>query len=160
MYRFPLRRSKLSDKLVPDKLGRHGHVTIGAGRDFPQFPTVQIHNTEIETDKLITTPISINLCMPLAHAITRQKLLDSLSDFYPSMPVLASPSPLALEAWRGLLAPVMSATPVFDRDPDLSRLSPPIRRVPGGLRVSKCVLQYLPIVPAGCVRVRKRPVGI
>ena len=35
----------VSDKLVPDKLRRHGHVTIGAGRDFPQFPTVQIHST-------------------------------------------------------------------------------------------------------------------
>jgi hypothetical protein len=54
--------------------------------------------------------------------------------------VLASPSPPALEAWGRLLSPAMSATPVFDRDPDLSRLSPPIRRVPGRLRVSKCVL--------------------
>ena len=36
----------LSDKLVPDKLGRYGHVTIGAGRDFPQFPTVQIHSSD------------------------------------------------------------------------------------------------------------------
>ena len=70
VVRIVERRYKLSDKLVPDKLGRHGHVTIGAGRDFPQFPTVQIQS---ETDKSITTPISINLYMPLAHANTRHK---------------------------------------------------------------------------------------
>ena len=29
---------------MPDKLGILGHVTTGAGRDFPQFPTVQIHS--------------------------------------------------------------------------------------------------------------------
>ena len=68
----------MSDKLVPDKLGRHGHVTTGAGRDFPQFPTVYIHNTE--TDKSIRTPISVNLYMPLAHANTRHLLRSG--DFY------------------------------------------------------------------------------
>ena len=41
----------LSDKLVPDKLGRHGHVTIGAGGDFPQFPTVQTHGSDRQVNQ-------------------------------------------------------------------------------------------------------------
>ena len=50
----------MSDKLVPDKLGRHGHVTTGAGRDFPQFPTVYIHSTGTVRDRQVNHNFHLN----------------------------------------------------------------------------------------------------
>ena len=50
----------LSDKLVPDKLGRHGHVTTGAGRDFPQFPTGYIHSTRTDRERQVNHNSHLN----------------------------------------------------------------------------------------------------
>ena len=64
----------VSDKLVPNKLGRHGHVTIGAGRDFPQFPTVQIHSTG--TDRQVNHNSHLN--QSLHASCTREYATDGV----------------------------------------------------------------------------------
>ena len=58
-------------------LGRLDHVTTGAGRDFPLFPTIYIHSSvsDRQTDKSIRTPISINLYICTLHTRIRDTCL-------------------------------------------------------------------------------------
>ena len=76
------RQRKVSDKLVPDKLGIHGHVTTGAGRDFPQFPTVYIHSTATDRQVNHNSHLSQSLYASCTREYATEVLSRALNDRY------------------------------------------------------------------------------